>query len=921
MSKLTITVNGIQCLVDSGLSILDAVTSLGYVKGIDPISLNIPHFCYEKGLSIPGSCGICVVEIAGEDELVKACSTLVKEGMDIQTESARVIEARKSILQKILTRHDLVCIVCDKNGSCTLQEYCDRYNVTANKENKPATPYTHRQQYLELQDDNPFFFRDYDKCIACGKCVRVCAEVNGAGVYQLVGSGLDAKVIVRGGNCKTSSCEGSSCTQCCTHCGMCVNVCPVGALIDKNQAGTRVRWVTKKVKTTCPYCGVGCQFQFKVDEMENKIVGIERDTSGPNKGHLCVKGQFGWNYVQSPKRLTTPLIKKDGEFVKATWEEALNLVAEKFIDIKKQYGGQAFAALSSAKCTNEENYLFQKFIRTGLGSGNIDHCARLCHSSTVAGLATAFGSGAMTNSINEIPNTDAMLLIGANTTETHPVIGYRIKEAVKNGAKLIVADPRRIEFVDYADVWLQLKPGTNVALLNGLAHVIVRDGLWDQEFVENHCENFEEWKEIISKYTPDYVAEITGVKASLIEKAAHIYGEADKAGIFYAMGITQFTSGVNNVFGTANLAMVTGNIGKESVGVNALRGQNNVQGSCDMGALPNVLPGYQPVNSEEANQRISKVWDSEIPNEVGLTILEIMDAAEEGIVKAMYIMGENPVMADANANHVIAALKHLDFLVVQDIFLTETAQFADVVLPAGAFAEKDGTFTNTERLVQRVRKAITPPGEAKADWEIVQLVANKMGLAWNYESPKEVFDEIGQVVPSYAGISYARIEQKGLHWPCPTSDHPGTPFLHKDGNFIRGKGKFHAFDYANPAELTDEEYPLVLTTTRSLYHFHTGTMSRNAEKIDAYKPEEMAMISPAEAEKYGLKTGDTIEVASRRGIIKTKVQITSKVPVGVMSMTFHFNESPVNQLTISATDPVCKIPELKVCAVKINIID
>jgi len=524
----------------------------------------------------------------------------------------------------------------------------------------------------------------------------------------------------------------------------------------------------------------------------------------------------------------------------------------------------------------------------------------------------------MTNSINEIPQTGAMLLIGANTTEAHPVIGYRIKEAVKNGAKLIVADPRRIELVDYADVWLQLKPGTNVALLNGLAHVIVRDNLWDKEFVEANCENFDEWKEVIDQYTPDYVEEITGVKASLIERAAHIYGEAATATILYAMGVTQFTAGVNNVFGTANLAMVTGNLGKEGAGVDPLRGQNNVQGACDMGALPNVLPGYQPVTSEEANQRISKVWGTEIPTEPGLTILEMMDGAGEGTIKAMYIMGENPVLADANANHVKHGLEHLDFLVVQDIFLTETAQLADVVLPAGAFAEKDGTFANTERLVQRVRKAVTPPGEAKADWEIIQLVANKLGLGWNYASPEEIFEEITKVNLAYGGMSYARLEQKGLQWPCPTADHPGTPFLHKDGQFARGKGKFHAIEYVAPAEGVDEEYPMVLTTGRMLYHFHTGTMSRNSVGLNDFKPEEMAMLSPVDAEKHGIKHGDIIEVSSRRGTIQTKVQVTSKVPAGVMYMTFHFTESPVNQLTNSAVDPVCKIPELKVCAIKIK---
>lgn len=912
-NKIKVMINGQEYEAKAGQTIIQVVPDM------------IPHFCYEEGLSVSGNCGMCVVEVEGIKDLVKACAALVRDGMQVWTETERVVEARKAVLRKILAKHDLVCLTCEKNGECLLQEYCYRYQVTAGDDGEPQNPLSHRKQYLEIQDNNGFFIRDYNKCIACGKCVKICSEVNGAACYQLIGSGENAKVIARGSICNVKDNKFDSCgdcsnsLQCCTRCGMCVNVCPVGALVDKNQMGTRVDSSVKYVKTTCPYCGVGCQFQFKVKN--GKIFGIKKDTSGPNKGHLCVKGQFGWTYVNSPDRLKTPLIKKDGQFVPATWDEALDLVTAKFKEIKAKYGAKSFGSLSSAKCTNEDNYVFQKFIRTGLQTPNIDHCARLCHSSTVSGLATAFGSGAMTNSINELVNTKAMLLIGANTSETHPVIGYRIKEAVRNGAKLIVADPRRIDLVDYAAIWLPLKPGTNVALLNGLAHVIVRDGLMDKEFVEKYCENFEEWEAVIKKYTPDYVSDITGVSAELIEKAAHIYGEAETASILYAMGITQFTSGVNNVFGTANLAMVTGNIGKESVGVNALRGQNNVQGSCDMGALPNVLPGYKPVTSEEDNARIAGIWGSEIPNEVGKTILEMMDAAAHGEIKAMYIMGENPVIADANANHVKEALEKLEFLVVQDIFLTDTAKFADVVLPGAAFAEKDGTFTNTERFVQRVRAAVNPPGEAKPDWQIVQLLANKMDLNWNYGNASDIFDEIGQVVGSYAGMNFARLEKKGLHWPCPTVDHPGTPYLHKDGNFIRGKGLFHAFDYQPPAESPDEEYPILLTTARSLYHFHTGTMSRNAPLIDAYKPEEMAMLNSKTAQEYGIKTGDTIEVASRRGKIKTKVQVTDKVPTGMISITFHFNESPVNELTVSATDPVCKIPELKVCAVKINKLD
>lgn len=522
----------------------------------------------------------------------------------------------------------------------------------------------------------------------------------------------------------------------------------------------------------------------------------------------------------------------------------------------------------------------------------------------------------MTNSINELLQTDLILLVGSNTTEAHPVTGYRIKQAVKDGTKLIVADPRKIELARYADIWLRHRPGSNVALLNGLAHVILRDDLWDRQFVQERSEGFEEWQRSIEKYTPAYVEKITGVDAKLIEETAHMYGQAEKATIVYAMGITQHTSGTNNVLALANLAILTGNVGREGTGVDPLRGQNNVQGACDVGCLPNYFPSYQPVEDQQCRQKFEQSWGVTLPTKAGLTVTEMFTEAARGVIKGMYIMGENPVISDPDANHVVEALEALDFLVVQDIFMTETAKLAHVVLPAACFAEKDGTVTNTERMVQRVRKALEPPGEARPDWQIIQDLAQRMGAMWHYQSAEEIFREVARFTPIYSGISYRRLEEKGIQWPCPHPDHPGTKFLHAR-EFSRGKGKFHVVEHLEPAEVPDDEYPLWLNTGRMLYQFHTGSMSRRS-RLDEIHSRELAMLHPQDAGQLNIADGETVKVISRRGSVHTKVQVTDHVPPGMVFMTFHFHETPTNQLTNSATDPICRIPELKACAVRLE---
>jgi len=674
------------------------------------------------------------------------------------------------------------------------------------------------------------------------------------------------------------------------------------------------------ILTTCPYCGCGCKYYIQViDGVAKGVMPCKEDPI--SEGKLCIKGWNVVDFVYSEGRLTKPLIKENGEFREASWDEAYNLIVSKFKKIKEQHGPQAFGLLSSAKTTNEENYLMQKFARSIIVTNNVDHCARLCHASTVAGLAAAFGSGAMTNSIPEFEDADCFLITGSNTTEQHPLIGSRILRAKERGAKIILVDPRLIQLAKFADIHLRQKPGTDVAWLNGLMYVIIKDGLVDEEFVKNRTENYEELKKEVMNYSPEKVEEITSISKEDIISAAHIFGNAKTASIIYSMGITQHTTGVDNVKSCANLAMITGNMGKACTGVNPLRGQNNVQGACDLGALPNVFPGYQAVANGEFREKFEKAWkmNDKIPENVGLTVVEMTNEAHAGNVKCLYIMGENPMVSDPDITHVKEALESLEFLVVQDIFLTETAKLADVVLPGTSFLEKDGTFTGTDRRVQRVRKAIEPLGESKPDWLIISELASRMGSsAFEYNSPKEIQDEIASLTPLYGGISYERLDDLGyLQWPCLDKDHKGTVFLHK-GKFTRGLGCFFPITYKPPAELPDKEYPFTLTTGRILFHFHTGTMTRCVPKLDKEVPTGYVEIHPVDANRLGVKDGEIIKVSTRRGTINIPAYITRKVPEKIVFIPFHFKECAANILTNPALDPIAKIPELKVCACKVE---
>src|SRR3989338_1343071 len=671
-----------------------------------------------------------------------------------------------------------------------------------------------------------------------------------------------------------------------------------------------------KVLTTCVYCGCGCSLYLDVEK--DKVVGVTPSLNHPvSRGRLCVNGFNAHEFIHSDKRLKKPLVKKNGKFRETTWDNALAIVAKKLKEIKRKHGSDSIACFSSAKCTNEENYIMQKFARAVIGTNNIDHCARLCHASTVSGLAMAFGSGAMTNSIDEIENADVILLTGSNTSEQHPLIATRIIKAVNNGAKLIIVDPRKIFLSSIAYAHLQQKPGTDVAWINGFMNVILREGLEDKGFIKKRCENFGQFEKTVKSYTPEKVEKITGINAGKLREAARLYAKAGKASTIYSMGITQHTTGTDNVLSLANLAMLTGNIGRESVGVNPLRGHNNVQGACDVGALYNVYSSYQKVADKETKEKFEKAWKAKLPDSMGLSVVEVINNALKGKIKALYVMGENPVLSDPDSNHVIEALKKIGFLVVQDIFMSETAELADVVLPGCSFAEKDGTYTNTEGRVQLVKKAIDHIGQSRADWEIICDVASRMGYKMNYKNSAGIMDEIASLTPIYAGISHERLANWGLQWPVKDKKNNGTKILHKD-KFTRGKGKFHAVEFREPDELVNKEYPFILTTGRILEQFHTRTMTGESATLDREEPHGYVEINPDDASALGIKNGWKIKVSSRRGSIAPMAKVTDSVPKGVVFIPFHYKEAAANKLTNPALDPVAKIPEYKVCAVKIE---
>ncbi|EIE1224327.1 formate dehydrogenase subunit alpha [Vibrio vulnificus] len=818
---------------------------------------------------------------------------------------------------------------CQVNTSCDLRDYATEYgaeqhfhysvDIKSHDEWQALRQNDPRHKY-PIDHSSEFIVFDANRCISCGQCIQACREQSVQGVLSFMNL-EKGRPVVRPDCRPNFGGQGvmmgdSRCVQC----GACVQACPVGAMTDGRDRSQGRETLLKKVDTICTYCGVGCKLTMHIDEAANQIRYVEGAHSPVNEGMLCVKGRYGFDFVASEERLTTPLIRKDGWLQPASWQEAIRLIADKFSTIKQDFGGRALAGFSSAKTTNEDNYAFQKFMRRELGTNNVDHCARLCHASTVTGLEASLGSGAMTNDIPSIKHSDVIFIIGSDTSAAHPVIASHIKQAVRHhGARLIVADPKRIGMADHAELYLAHRPGTDVMLINGVMQQIIKNGWYDMEYIEERVDGFDTMlQEVMSPaYSLDKVELVTGVKADDIFAMARMIGTAKRTAVYYSMGITQHTTGHDNVRSIANLQLLCGNIGIEGGGINPLRGQSNVQGACDMGALPNNYPGYQKVYNPLVREKFVIEWDApHLSAEPGLTLTEIIDGACRRDVRALYVMGENPVLSDPNQAHVIEGLEALDFLVVQDIFLTETAQYADVVLPSCSFAEKSGHFTNTERRVQRISPAVNPPGEAKEDWRIIQEIAKAMGSDWHYRSVADITNEITRVTPQYAGLKWENITPEGVQWPSNKNNPAGTRIMHQT-QFTRGKGQMEAIPFRYAAELPDEEYPLVLTTGRVLEQFHTGTMTRKTQGLNNLAGPR-AMISVQDAEALGIGNGDMLKVSTRRGEIEIAAFVTKRMQAGVVFIPFHFVESPVNRLTTTATDPHAKIPEFKVAAVRIE---
>ena len=864
--------------------------------------IHIPYLCYWKHLQPYGQCRMCVVEVDGNLGPVTACNTPVWDGMSVTTESDNITELRRNNLRLVLANHPNDCMTCERTGKCKLQSYAYKFEVHAEWSQQTIRKFAEKP-------NNGVIEWDRDKCIMCARCSRTCAEIQGSYALGFKANGFTALGIPSKTNIsKVGDCE---------LCGQCLDACPVGSLQELSAKGKGRSWQFKKVRTTCTYCGTGCNYYFNVKK--DKVVSISQCFKAPvnNKGSLCVKGRFGYEHIHHKDRLTTPLIRKGGKLVESSWDEAISLIAKKFKETKDKYGPDSLGFLSSSRCTNEENYIFQKMGRM-MGTNNVDNCARVCHSASVSGLAACYGSGAATNSFGQIPDAELLFVIGANPYEAHPIVGLKVKEALNNGAKLIVGDPRKTQLADSADIWLNLLPGTNIALLNGIIHVILKEGLEDKEFIKNRTEGFNDIKKGVKKYTPEYVSGITGVAKNRIIEAARMYATTDKAMIIYSLGMTEHTTGTYNVMSLANLATVTGHLGRPHVGINPTRGQNNVQGACDMGALPDKYVGYQMVGDKGAQKKFEKAWGVKLDNKKGLTCTEMDDAMHAGKLKAYYVFGEDPAMTNANTNYVKAALKKLDFLVVQDILPTETSELAHVVLPGSSHAEKDGTFTNGERRIQRVRKAIEPLC-GKTDWETISLVANALGIKMDYPSPSEIWDEMASLAPMFGGVNYEKLEPDGIQWPCPTIEHPGTTIMYVEKfNRPNGLAKFNFMDHIASAELPDDEYPLILTTGRRRQHYNNGSMTRRSSKIFNQWPDETLEINPYDARRFNIKDSEKVLASSRRGKMEVKVHVTDRSQPGIIFMAFHNRDAMTNLLTNNALDPICKIPEYKSCAIKIE---
>ena len=887
------------------------------LQAADRHGIEIPRLCYKDGYRPDGNCRVCMIEIEGERVLAPSCCRRPIEGMKAASTSSRALRSQKLVAELLLgdmpAQH-----ASPYTRRSELDVWAQRLGVAATRfpeRRQPAADLSHPAMSVNL-----------DACIQCGRCVRACREEQVNDVIGMAWRGDEAKVVF--------DLDDPMGASSCVACGECVQACPTGALMPANDVGLLAP--DRRVDSACPYCGVGCLLTYNIKD--EKILFVEGRDGPSNASRLCVKGRFGFDYVHDPNRLATPMIRREGVpkttelvdpaqmwtvFREATWDEALDAAADGLRRVRERDGPAGLAGFGSAKGSNEEAYLFQKLVRTAFGTNNVDHCTRLCHASSVAALLEDIGSGAVSNQVSDVALADVAIVIGANPTINHPVAATFMKNAAKGGTKLILMDPRRSDLARHATYFLQFRPDTDVALLNALMHVIVAEGLANETFVRERTENYEALARNVADYAPKKVAPIAGVPAETIRDVARLYATAKTAMIFWGMGISQHVHGTDNARCLISLALLTGQIGRPGTGLHPLRGQNNVQGASDVGLIPMMYPDYEPVDNQDARRRFEALWNVELDSQPGLTVTEVMDAAHAGVVRGMYIMGENPAMSDPNVEHARAGMAKLAHLVVQDIFFTETAGYADVILPASAFAEKTGTFTNTDRRVQLGRQALDPPGQARQDLWIIAEIARRLGQRWSYGGPADVFEEIRSAMPSLAGITYERLEREGsCTYPLQHEGDPGEPVIFVDA-FPRagGLGLFAPAEYSHADELPDPDYPFIFTTGRQLEHWHTGSMTRRATVLDALEPEAVVSIHPDDLGTLGAAAGSAIALESRRGRVVAFARSDRGMQRGVLFMPFAYNEAAANLLTNDAIDPFGKIPEFKFCAVKLAIAD
>jgi formate dehydrogenase alpha subunit len=916
LQPVTITLDGREVSGHSGMTVLELARESG---------INIPTLCHAPYLTSVGACRICLVENEQTGVLVASCVTPIASGMIINTHSPRVTDHRKNIVKLLLASHPDSCLVCDKGNRCQLRQLASDMDVG-------LVDFQRIPQMATIEEVNPFIERDLSKCILCAKCIRACQELVVEGAIDYFRRGF-ANVPATLTNLPLEDSE-------CTFCGTCVALCPTGALMEKERS---YRGTTKtKVQTTCPFCGCGCRISLEVkDDHIVRVSPVEvdktrpreelvypvgnssgelnpaaeqrgRNSNGVNQGTLCVRGSYGCDFIHSPDRLGRPLIKKNETFVNVSWDQALDLVATEFKQLRDEHGPNSLAVLGSSKCTNEENYLLQRFARCVLGVNNIDNGSRLYSSATRLGLGSSIGFSSTTDYLSNLEQSGVIMVVGANPSASAPIVEYVIKRAVKSqNAKLILIDPRQTKLSSFAQLWLRPKIGTDVALLNSLAKVIIDEGLLDEEFVARRTDNFKALTKVLEKYPPEYGETVTGVPSNEIRAAAQLYAMASGATIVYSTGITQHVSGTDGVKSISNLALLTGNIGRSGGGIYVLQRENNGQGACDMGALPDSLPGYRSVADAQARKKFEEHWKVSLPLNPGLTAMEMIEQAREGKIKGLYIMGENPILSFSHSSLVAEALASLHFLVVQDMFLTETARLANVILPAASFAEKGGTFTNFEGRVNRVRKAIEPLGESLPDWEIILRLADKMRSPLPFSSLQQVMDEIEELVPLYEGYS----DSESLYQVEPGPRETRRTYMEQ---FLRGFARFSPVEYIPQAEGTEKDYPFTLLTGGILYHFGTGTRSSRASRPKKFLPQAFLEISRSDAKKLGMTQSDKVKLISPVAELTTAVRITDTLPEGIVFMPISFPESPVNRLFNIVLDPEAKTPSLKSCKVRIE---